>query len=724
MNVDSLKSLILGLINSQKNANEIAAPNLEENTGETSIFEESETNGTENLEQVIGDAFANCDANGDGEINNEEFATISSALNTISAMTGVSINAILGIESEDETVDVLSQELEQLELGIPVAVAPSLNSERDAITTKENELTDLILNDSLISDEIKEQRVSNQTALSEVSARIAELEEKNGDLTPEELEELKSLSEQEAKLKEEAKIIEAEILKNCSEETKQAITDLNTLKANNNLQESGEVDPPSVETGGETVETPPTTPPTTPQSGDNYGGDDSSYTPPNNNNEDSGAQSYENMSLEKLQTELSTENANLSEAQEELAGILDGSNSELTALQGTITEKEEALKELLNTLAPELASELETVQQEKDNQENLIGQKESEISQQESTINSCQRNYDNAVSAVTNQESIIANLESLVGDAEGENKDIISQAIEMAKTELENLKTARDNAKTELDTQKEKLETLKSELTELEEGLTPILERETAVNEKIAALNNEEVNTAKTALDEANKAYETKKTALETTARETISSTEKKITEIEAAITTQTNNKVKNSYGLTNMSGTYTLNGKEYNTILDGSNLAALESKIQSGGAGNKWGHPDKCLSFAYSYGQWIDGKTNTPINGTAAEYPDAGAYTAKYGSHDEILEMVRAELDAGRPVVLQVNGNKQGTSRHYVTVVGYSSTAGDKLTESDLLILDTYDGEIEGMGDYGSRFMISGQHTGRDYEYQIYVRK
>jgi hypothetical protein len=152
--------------------------------------------------------------------------------------------------------------------------------------------------------------------------------------------------------------------------------------------------------------------------------------------------------------------------------------------------------------------------------------------------------------------------------------------------------------------------------------------------------------------------------------------------------------------------------------------LQALSSKIQSGGAGNKWGHPDKCLSFAYSYGLWIDGSTNTPIGGKAAEYPDAGAYRAISGSQGSMLAEVKRQLDAGIPVVLQVNGNRAGDSRHYVTVVGYRAGAGSTITQNDLLILDTYDGLIEGMGSRGSRFMISGKDTGRTYDYQLYVRK
>ena len=112
-------------------------------------------------------------------------------------------------------------------------------------------------------------------------------------------------------------------------------------------------------------------------------------------------------------------------------------------------------------------------------------------------------------------------------------------------------------------------------------------------------------------------------------------------------------------------------------------------------------------------------------MNGdSSSDYLDASQYSEFSGTKEEVLANVKSQLDEGKPVVLQVNGNSAGTSRHYVTVVGYSSSAGDTLTEDDLIILDTYDGQIESMGGDGERFMISGKDTGRDYDYQIYTKK
>ena len=80
-----------------------------------------------------------------------------------------------------------------------------------------------------------------------------------------------------------------------------------------------------------------------------------------------------------------------------------------------------------------------------------------------------------------------------------------------------------------------------------------------------------------------------------------------------------------------------------------------------------------------------------------------------------------------GRPVVVQVNGNKQGTSRHFVTVVGFKSSITDpsQLTEKDLLIIDSWDGKTERMDQANSRFFTSGADCHKSYSgYYLRVLK
>lgn len=139
-----------------------------------------------------------------------------------------------------------------------------------------------------------------------------------------------------------------------------------------------------------------------------------------------------------------------------------------------------------------------------------------------------------------------------------------------------------------------------------------------------------------------------------------------------------------------------------------------------------EWG--DACLSFSYAHAYalfsgYMDG------NGyNAAGYKYASYFTS-YDNDDksDVLQKIYNEVSNGRPCVIQVNGNKQGTSRHYVTVVGYRKNikSGRQLTEEDLLIMDSWDGKIERMDTEKSRFMVTGAACHKSYSgYQMYYLK
>lgn len=97
-----------------------------------------------------------------------------------------------------------------------------------------------------------------------------------------------------------------------------------------------------------------------------------------------------------------------------------------------------------------------------------------------------------------------------------------------------------------------------------------------------------------------------------------------------------------------------------------------------------------------------------------------------------KVVKAIYKQIAKNNPVVLQVNGNVDGTIRHYVVVIGYKVDFDyNNMNEKDLLILDVWDGQLEQMNGKGgsngvdelkSRFMVSGADTGRDYGYQIYT--
>lgn len=135
----------------------------------------------------------------------------------------------------------------------------------------------------------------------------------------------------------------------------------------------------------------------------------------------------------------------------------------------------------------------------------------------------------------------------------------------------------------------------------------------------------------------------------------------------------------------------------------------------------------DSCLAFSYAhaYDLYTGSKTTTVQAGNYAH----GGNFVDFINDDKstVLNKIYDEIMKGRPVVLQVNGNKQGTSRHFVTVVGFKSgiTSADSLTEDDLLIMDSWDGKIERMDTSTSRFMTTGAACRKDYSgYRLRVLK
>ena len=136
----------------------------------------------------------------------------------------------------------------------------------------------------------------------------------------------------------------------------------------------------------------------------------------------------------------------------------------------------------------------------------------------------------------------------------------------------------------------------------------------------------------------------------------------------------------------------------------------------------------DYCLAFSYVHASNLK-NGNVDSAEAAGRYAHAGEfYTFVNDDKQVVLNKIYEEINKGNPVILQVNGNSKGTVRHFVTVVGYSEgrTSGNDLLEKELLILDSWDGQIERMDTSSSRFMTTGKSCGKtDYSgYRLQVLK
>ena len=148
----------------------------------------------------------------------------------------------------------------------------------------------------------------------------------------------------------------------------------------------------------------------------------------------------------------------------------------------------------------------------------------------------------------------------------------------------------------------------------------------------------------------------------------------------------------------------------------------------------------DQCLGFActHAWGLYTNDENISSSNckNDCAATNHFKSYTTN--NEADFLSKVYNEVISGKPVVIQVSGNKSRGTRHYVSVVGINKnvkSAAD-LKTTDLLIIDSYDGKLEKIvpkGDKGlGRYVIKGTDTSnykngnKDYNYGyqlLYIR-
>lgn len=140
------------------------------------------------------------------------------------------------------------------------------------------------------------------------------------------------------------------------------------------------------------------------------------------------------------------------------------------------------------------------------------------------------------------------------------------------------------------------------------------------------------------------------------------------------------------------------------------------ENKVYQAANQEEWG--DKCLSFADTYTYDLIFGTQTDGD-KASKYMRSNVFNTIYeDSKEELLGKVYDQITSGKPVILQVNGNKAGTSRHFVSVVGFKEGVISRSTirETDLLIIDSWDGKLERMDTSTSRFLTTGKDCNKNY--------
>ena len=129
----------------------------------------------------------------------------------------------------------------------------------------------------------------------------------------------------------------------------------------------------------------------------------------------------------------------------------------------------------------------------------------------------------------------------------------------------------------------------------------------------------------------------------------------------------------------------------------------------------------DKCWGFSGIYAKAINtGNTQIIRNNINRGNNPQGLSMSRYTSRNksDILKEIGNELRYNKSCVVQVNGKYP--ERHYVAVVGYKTSANlNNLKETDLLIIDVYDGMIKPMSN-STRYLFSN-YSRYNYYYEMY---
>ena len=398
----------------------------------------------------------------------------------------------------------------------------------------------------------------------------------------------------------------------------------------------------------------------------------------------------------------------------------DVSNLSIDELEKELSSAQQAEEDAKNkymagveTADKELAEKIKNLQTDIDTKQKEIDESDSKITAQEQTVKAEEAAVKSADDKINGIESQLSSLKEPKKSDFPETDEGVSQyskqkdAYTTTKAELEQkLKDAKEEksaAEGKLKTAKEELENLKAQKTTLEQELetfnTTMTQYEAEADK--LAVSNTELQSLKEAYDKSKEYVNTVQTTLDKRKAER----EKK----------ENGDKLPLSYNL---------DGKEYHCVGiqgidtngDGKNDVEFDSFEQfqrymaQGGVANigQYGTM-QCFNYSQQYGEVIMGVADSRFTSalvaetqgqqgdsdtagkmaTQSEYNKRNFAQVKSANRDEEYEVIKNELQSGRPCVVSVP--YQGGC-HYALAIGMSD-------DGDVLIMDSYNCSIQRLG-------------------------
>jgi hypothetical protein len=269
-----------------------------------------------------------------------------------------------------------------------------------------------------------------------------------------------------------------------------------------------------------------------------------------NNGDDVKEKSLDNMTKEELNAELTKAESTLDEKQQNLSAIIDGTSSEIKALEDSAEEAYKTYHDELAKVDEDMAKQLDTYKDDVSKKEQEISKKEQDISKQEIVVSDCENSYNNAVSNRENLESILTGLKDAKSTAAEDQVADINDKISQVEAQLADAKEAESTAKDKWDEEKANLETLNKEKDELKTGENGLdeLNKQLSDYEAEIAAKYPQIDTYKQAWDEAKNLAATSKETAAAKAKEDVAKAQEEVNKVKTAIQNYDNKENEKTY--------------------------------------------------------------------------------------------------------------------------------------------------------------------------------
>lgn len=429
----------------------------------------------------------------------------------------------------------------------------------------------------------------------------------------------------------------------------------------------------------------------------------SSSTDNSSDDKENSSKNIENMSLDELEKEKNTRESNVEKAQQKIEDIHNGTNSKVKAATTDAENAKTEYENMVDSLAEQEVISEDLKNQQKQNLSD-IGAKETEINGINSNIRDTEGNISSKKSDISSTESNISALESALA-----SYDNASGKDSKEKSDIESKK---ESLRKQIEAEKEKLEGLKADLENLEATKTTLEGNLQTAETELNGLNTEKSNietqllqecemkmpALKQALSDSMLNYNQAKLNVDTvkqtelqSANSSLKTAQTELSEVNTMYDKKSASKIYGSskYKNTEMESVVNYFGEDYLSVLSQEEIDKIIKLAKKEGVANIYdGWGSKCLQAAYQYERWAIGAKN---RSNFYENPDL----------DTTVQKMAEVLNSGSPVVAKVNTQK-GT-RHFVLVIGIKEGANAPYKQSDFLCIDSYDGQVDGMGGSGN---------------------